>query len=96
MKDVLTRGHPSEIVIMLFNQDILKSDLRTLAPGTWLNEVVINTYGQLILARTNQNPNYAQCHFFNSFFLVLLKQGYTRVRRWTKKVRILIHLYIIH
>ncbi|KAM6962467.1 sentrin-specific protease 5-like [Aplochiton taeniatus] len=57
-------------------------DLSTLEEQNWLNDQVINMYGELIMEAT-QN----KVHFFNSFFhRQLVAKGYEGVKRWTKKV----------
>nr|XP_023996679.1 sentrin-specific protease 5-like isoform X2 [Salvelinus alpinus] len=57
-------------------------DLSTLDDQNWVNDQVINMYGELIMEAT-QN----KVHFFNSFFhRQLVAKGYEGVKRWTKKV----------
>ncbi|XP_020355170.1 sentrin-specific protease 5 [Oncorhynchus kisutch] len=57
-------------------------DLSTLDDQNWVNDQVINMYGELIMDAT-QN----KVHFFNSFFhRQLVAKGYEGVKRWTKKV----------
>ncbi|XP_036410401.1 uncharacterized protein LOC118795781 [Megalops cyprinoides] len=57
-------------------------DLSTLDNQNWLNDQVINMYGELIMEAANH-----KVHFFNSFFhRQLVTKGYEGVKRWTKKV----------
>ncbi|XP_040284242.1 sentrin-specific protease 5 [Bufo bufo] len=57
-------------------------DLVTLDEQQWLNDQVINMYGDLIM---DSAPD--KIHFFNTFFhKQLVTKGYDGVRRWTKKV----------
>ncbi|MCI4383554.1 hypothetical protein PGIGA_G00027930 [Pangasianodon gigas] len=57
-------------------------DLSTLEDQNWVNDQVINMYGELIMDATNH-----KVHFFNSFFYKqLVAKGYEGVKRWTKKV----------
>ncbi|XP_028988697.1 sentrin-specific protease 5-like [Betta splendens] len=57
-------------------------DLLTLADQNWLNDQVINLYGELIMASAHQ-----EVHFLNSFFhRQLMTKGYDGVKRWTKQV----------
>ncbi|XP_023699569.2 uncharacterized protein [Paramormyrops kingsleyae] len=57
-------------------------DLSTLDDQNWVNDQVINMYGELIMDAVNQ-----KVHFFNSFFhRQLVAKGYEGVKRWTKKV----------
>ncbi|XP_071998793.1 sentrin-specific protease 5 isoform X1 [Engystomops pustulosus] len=57
-------------------------DLVTLDEQQWLNDQVINMYGDLIM---DAAPD--KIHFFNTFFhKQLVTKGYDGVKRWTKKV----------
>ncbi|KAF7661349.1 hypothetical protein LDENG_00263620 [Lucifuga dentata] len=57
-------------------------DLSTLADQNWLNDQVMNMYGELIVESANHTV-----HFLNSFFhRQLVTKGYEGVKRWTKKV----------
>uniref|UniRef100_A0A3Q3AK80 Sentrin-specific protease 3-like n=1 Tax=Kryptolebias marmoratus TaxID=37003 RepID=A0A3Q3AK80_KRYMA len=57
-------------------------DLGTLEDQNWLNDQIINMYGELIMEATEH-----KVHFFNSFFYKqLVAKGYDGVKRWTKKV----------
>ncbi|KAM4042017.1 sentrin-specific protease 5 [Anomaloglossus baeobatrachus] len=57
-------------------------DLITLDEQQWLNDQVINMYGDLIM---DTAPD--KIHFFNTFFhKQLVTKGYDGVKRWTKKV----------
>ncbi|XP_075058334.1 sentrin-specific protease 5 [Mixophyes fleayi] len=59
-------------------------DLATLDGHNWLNDQVINMYGELIMDAVPE-----KVHFFNSFFhRQLMTKGYNGVKRWTKKVDI--------
>lgn len=57
-------------------------DLSTLANENWLNDQVINMYGELIMESAH-----SKVHFLNSFFYrQLMTKGYEGVKRWTKQV----------
>uniref|UniRef100_H3DL84 Ubiquitin-like protease family profile domain-containing protein n=1 Tax=Tetraodon nigroviridis TaxID=99883 RepID=H3DL84_TETNG len=57
-------------------------DLGTLEEQNWINDQIINMYGELIMEKTQH-----KVHFFNSFFhKQLVAKGYDGVKRWTKKV----------
>lgn len=57
-------------------------DLSTLADQNWLNDQVMNMYGELIMESAHH-----QVHFLNSFFhRQLMTKGYDGVKRWTKQV----------
>lgn len=57
-------------------------DLSTLASDNWLNDQVLNMYGELIMEFAD-----SKVHFLNSFFhRQLMTKGYEGVKRWTKQV----------
>ncbi|XP_068855055.1 sentrin-specific protease 3-like [Aphelocoma coerulescens] len=59
-------------------------DLQTLYGPNWLNDQVMNMYGDLVMDAV---PD--KVHFFNSFFYDKLRtRGYEGVQRWTKNVDI--------
>ncbi|XP_036098726.1 sentrin-specific protease 5 isoform X3 [Molossus molossus] len=68
---------------VFYNKHMLDmDDLATLDGQNWLNDQVINMYGELIMDAV---PD--KVHFFNSFFhRQLVTKGYNGVKRWTKKV----------
>uniref|UniRef100_A0A3Q3XK67 Ubiquitin-like protease family profile domain-containing protein n=1 Tax=Mola mola TaxID=94237 RepID=A0A3Q3XK67_MOLML len=59
-------------------------DLGTLYGQNWLNDQVMNMYGDLVMDSVPE-----KVHFFNSFFYDKLRtKGYDGVKRWTKNVDI--------
>ncbi|XP_068137217.1 sentrin-specific protease 5 [Hyperolius riggenbachi] len=68
---------------VLYNKHVLDlDDLATLDGQNWINDQVINMYGELIMDTV---PD--KVHFLNSFFhRQLMTKGYNGVKRWTKKV----------
>lgn len=59
-------------------------DLSTLYGQNWLNDQVMNMYGDLVMDAVPE-----KVHFFNSFFYDKLRtKGYEGVKRWTKNVDI--------
>ncbi|CAI9583394.1 unnamed protein product [Staurois parvus] len=68
---------------VLYNKHVLDlDDLTTLDGQNWINDQVINMYGELIMDAV---PD--KVHFLNSFFhRQLMTKGYNGVKRWTKKV----------
>ncbi|XP_035759942.1 uncharacterized protein LOC102799307 [Neolamprologus brichardi] len=70
--------------MVMYNKHTLRlEDLGTLEEQNWLNDQIINMYGELIMEATEH-----KVHFFNSFFhKQLVAKGYDGVKRWTKKVR---------
>ncbi|KAJ3480271.1 hypothetical protein NLI96_g8480 [Meripilus lineatus] len=84
-------------------EQVTDKDLSRLNPRAWLNDELINFYGQLILSRgegrkENQPANGSgraitplKVHYFNTFFWTKLKgDGYekSRLAKWTKKIDI--------
>ncbi|XP_029939422.1 uncharacterized protein LOC115381919 [Salarias fasciatus] len=69
--------------MVTYNKHTLSlEDLGTLEEQNWLNDQIINMYGELIMEATEH-----KVHFFNSFFhKQLVAKGYDGVKRWTKKV----------
>lgn len=69
--------------MVTYNKHTLSlEDLGTLEEQNWLNDQIINMYGELIMEATQH-----KVHFFNSFFhKQLVAKGYDGVKRWTKKV----------
>ncbi|KAM9384414.1 uncharacterized protein KZ484_006240 isoform 2-T3 [Pholidichthys leucotaenia] len=69
--------------MVTYNRHTLSlEDLGTLEEQNWLNDQIINMYGELIMDATEH-----KVHFFNSFFhRQLVDKGYDGVKRWTKKV----------
>ncbi|NXJ01781.1 SENP5 protease, partial [Psophia crepitans] len=68
---------------VFYNKHMLDmDDLATLEGQNWLNDQIINMYGELIMDAVPE-----KVHFFNSFFhRQLVTKGYNGVKRWTKKV----------
>ncbi|KAJ3135410.1 SUMO1 sentrin specific peptidase 1 [Physocladia obscura] len=92
------RQNPSIPVVSGFNVDLMPHDLKTLSPATWLNDEIINFYGQLLMERSNRNPTglYPKIHFFNTFFYTTLRDhGYDRVKRWSKKFDLFALDYVV-
>lgn len=64
-----------------------------LRPGQWLNDEVINFYGEMLMARAeeskeNSKQGILNAHYFSTFFWSTLTQkGYEkgRLAKWTKK-----------
>lgn len=76
-------------------EQVSDKDLARLRPGQWLNDEVINFYGQMIMCRAeegkeNRREGLWDAHYFSTFFWSKLKnEGYEkgRLAKWTKKVR---------
>ncbi|KAA0712511.1 Sentrin-specific protease 5 [Triplophysa tibetana] len=74
---------PMHFFQVTYNKHTLTlDDLSTLDDQNWVNDQVINMYGELIMEATSH-----KVHFFNSFFYrQFVAKGYEGVKRWTKKV----------
>jgi hypothetical protein len=83
------------IVAKVARLQVTDADLSRLRPNTWLNDEVINFYGQLILERSAAHPKnkgvkngarsekstILDVHYFNSFFFEkLASEGYEKAR----------------
>jgi len=83
------------VIAKVSRLQITDADISRLKPGTWLNDEIINFYGQLILERSEAHPRskgvkngarseknaILNVHYFNSFFFEKLSQeGYERGR----------------
>lgn len=75
-----------ELIVTKFNLNIYVEDMRTLAGLNWLNDNIINFYMNLIIERA-KDDKFPKAYAFNTFFYSkLIKDGYTPLRRWTKKI----------
>lgn len=82
------------ILISKFNLSVTRHDIQTLQwnPLTWLNDEVINFFMELLAERSRSNEKLPKVHAMNTFFLKrLMENGYSGVRRWTRKVDIFAH-----
>merc|ERR1712130_219689 len=89
VEQILFEGHDYEDIV----DDIQRHDLRTIAPGQWLNDKIMQSYLALIPRRSEENPDllYPRCHAFGTHFYTLLSKSgkgydYSRVKSWTRKI----------
>lgn len=88
------------VISKCVREQVSDKDLQRLRPGQWLNDEIINFYGQMILCRAeegkeNQRESMLDVHYFSTFFWSKLKnEGYEKARlaKWTKKVLFSIRL----
>ncbi|GJE87785.1 Ulp1 protease domain-containing protein [Phanerochaete sordida] len=81
------------VISKCVREQVSDKDLQRLRPGQWLNDEIINFYGQMILCRAeegkeNQRESMLDVHYFSTFFWSKLKnEGYEKARlaKWTKK-----------
>ncbi|TFK41363.1 cysteine proteinase [Crucibulum laeve] len=90
------------VVSKFAREQVSNQDLSRLRPGQWLNDELINFYGAMILARSEEskensvkwnkgNKKPLDVHYFSSFFWAKLTgDGYEkgRLAKWTKKIDI--------
>ncbi|XP_018586644.1 sentrin-specific protease 3-like [Scleropages formosus] len=79
---VITAAHLPCFTVTHNRHMLTLDDLTTLDSQNWVNDQVINMYGELIMEAVNH-----KAHFFNTFFYnQLATRGYEGVKRWTKNV----------
>jgi Ulp1 family protease len=67
-----------------FGVTLTLNDFMTLLDQNWVNDEIINFYGQLLLQNAQNEGR--KLHIFSSFFYTKLSsQGYKSVSRWTRK-----------
>jgi sentrin-specific protease 1 len=85
-----------EVLVEKFNIQILRKDIQSLRGLNWLNDEIINFYMNLICERNStinsNNKNeilLPSVYAFSTFFyLKLLKDGFSSIKRWTRKINI--------
>ncbi|ORX59347.1 cysteine proteinase [Piromyces finnis] len=97
IEEAIGPGSENEVLIEEFNIPIKRHDIRTLINGEWLNDEIINFYGNLIMERSKNTTNeYPPVYFFNTFFYgTLSSTGYRAVRRWTRKFDLFLYDFVI-
>ena len=93
-------GNGDEVIAQSGTDSVQRASMKTLKPGTWLNDEIIH-YFYLMLSKRDEelcgnDPSRKRSHFFKSFFMTkLLNEGnvscdgkyeYRNVKRWSKKV----------
>lgn len=79
---VITQKSLPSFRVVYKKHTLTLDDLTTLADQNWLNDQVMNMYGELIMESAHH-----KVHFLNSFFhRQLMTKGYDGVKRWTKQV----------
>ena len=75
--EAMKEGIDSEILVTSFDgggDSVQRGSMRTLCPGKWLNDEIINYFLKNCLKRRDakfcaKEPGRRRSHFFNSFFL---------------------------
>jgi sentrin-specific protease 1 len=98
ISDKFMRSSRGEVLIEKFDIPITRKDLETLEGLNWLNDEVINFYLQMIMSRSQSLDNLPAVYVFNTFFYTKLtsaENSYNMLRRWTRKVDIFSHDFIL-
>ncbi|XP_054257263.1 sentrin-specific protease 1-like isoform X2 [Macrosteles quadrilineatus] len=91
ISDALRPNPAGQGLVEGFGQKITRRDIQTLNGLNWLNDEVINFYMNLIIER-GKGDKHISVYAFNTFFYPkLVSQGYSTLKRWTKKVDIFNH-----
>ena len=74
----------------MFSISICRKDIQTLRGLNWLNDEIINFYMSLLCERSkDQTRSLPKVYAMTTFFYPkLLKDGYSKLSLWTKKVNI--------
>lgn len=88
--NALINSPQDETLANAFNISICRKDIQTLKGLNWLNDEVINFYMSMICERSKDEArSLPKVHAFTTFFYPkLIKDGYTMLRRWTRKIDI--------
>lgn len=91
-----SRPYPEEeALVELDGVQILRKDINTLLGLNWLNDEIINAYMTLLVLRGKQYCR-KRVYAFNTFFYPKLRSsGYSAIKRWTRKVDIFSHDFLL-
>jgi len=99
--DAWSHGDDEDVLAQTDQDVCLRKSLRTLQPGTWLNDEAIHYFLVTLSGRDeglcrSSKDGRKRCHFFKSFFMTKLRNeydaqnlgeySYKNVKRWSKKV----------
>ena len=85
INDALQPHPESEVLVNAFDISIMRKDIQTLRGLNWLNDEVINYYISMLVERS-KNTDTRTYAFTTFFYPKLAKDGYSTLRRWTRKV----------
>lgn len=91
-----SRSYPAEeVLVELDGVQILRKDIQTLLGLNWLNDEIMNAYMNLLVLR-GKGFSRKTVYAFNTFFYPKLKSsGYNSIKRWTRKVDIFSHNFVL-
>ncbi|CAF0716238.1 unnamed protein product [Brachionus calyciflorus] len=96
IKNALVPHPQDEVLINGFGAGITRRDIQTLKGLNWLNDEIINFYMSLLCERSQNDQSLLKVHAFTTFFYPkLIKDGYSTLRRWTRKIDIFSHDLIL-
>jgi len=97
INDALSSLAPSdEVLSNAFSISITRKDIQTLRGLNWLNDEIINFYMNLICERSQTSQTGLKTYAFSTFFYSkLIKDGYSSLKRWTRKVDIFSYNLIV-
>ncbi len=85
-----------EVLSNAFSISITRKDIQTLRGLNWLNDEIINFYMNLICERSQTGETSLKTYAFSTFFYSkLIKDGYSSLKRWTRKVDIFSYNLIV-
>lgn len=92
-------GRDEEVLVRRFRIEISRADIRTLRDRGWLNDNIIDFYGQLLQQRSDaangadsasSSSKFPRIHVFTThFYTKLAASGYAGVERWLAKTNLL-------
>lgn len=95
IKEALEGRPQDQVLADIEGVQLLRKDIQTLKGLNWLNDEVVNAYMSLLVIR-GRKCGYKKVYAFNTFFYPKLRDsGYTSIRRWTRKVDIFTHDFIL-
>lgn len=91
-----SRPYPAaEALVELDGVQILRKDVQTLLGLNWLNDEIMNAYMTLLVLRGKEYCR-KKVYAFNTFFYPKLRSsGYSAIKRWTRKVDIFSHDFVL-
>ena len=96
IENALVSSPPDEVLVSAFSISVTRRDISTLKGLNWLNDEIINFYMSLICERSKESPGLAKVHAFTTFFYPkLIKDGYSALKRWTRKIDVFSYDFII-
>lgn len=94
--DEAIKPYPAdEALVELDGVQILRKDIQTLIGLNWLNDEIMNAYMNLLVLR-GKEARRKSVYAFNTFFYPKLRgSGYSSIKRWTRKVDIFSHDFVL-